>query len=271
VKRTSLLAAFAGVMACLAAAPAYAVSYTQFPRVEEIAAKAPLAFRGVVESVTSHAVPVPNARSMPYTATTFRVVTAFRGTSPGARVTLRHLGGPFPELPNRVMVVPGLARFSEGDEAFVFSNDRQHPFFGTSFGDLGVMRVARADGGARVVLTEDWRFLLSTPVGFRQDGAACVPSSGERTTCTPTATRDSADQESDAEGASGASGRAGGSRVTVESFEVAVRSAVARQGAIPGRPQTISASAAVFEAALGAFARGDQAEVDRIFRAEGIR
>jgi len=199
------------------------------------------------------------------------VAAAFRGASPGERITLRQVGGPFPELANRVMVVPGLAQFSVGDEAFVFSNDREHPFFGTSFGDHGVMRVARADGGARVVLTEGWNYLLSTPVGFRPDGGRCVPSSGQRTSCTSAAPTAGTDLDFDAEESPKASGRAGGAKVTVESFEVAVRSAVARQGAVPGRRQTISASPAVFEAALGAFARGDKAEVDRIFRAEGVR
>jgi hypothetical protein len=133
------------------------------------------------------------------------------------------------------------------------------------------MRVARADGGARVVLTEGWNYLLTTPVGYRADSSACVPARGQqRTACTTAVPTAGTDLDFDAEESPRAS-RVGGSRVTVESFEVAVRSAVARQGAISGRPQTISASPAVFESALGALARGDKAEVDRIFRNEGVR
>ena len=70
------------------AARVEALSFTRVPSLGEVAAQAPLAFRGLVLEVSYGSAEVGEGKTLPYTRTTFRVLTPFRGCKEEERVDL---------------------------------------------------------------------------------------------------------------------------------------------------------------------------------------
>lgn len=178
------------------AGSANALVFSEVPTLETIASRAPLAFRGVVETV-EHANAKTAHGSYPYTVTTFRVLKSYRGTSAGAEIAIARLGGPVDGDMRRYLVIPGVPGFSPGDEVVVFQDDGEHPFFGASYGDHGVLRVAHV-GGERAMLNFHGQPLVKGRGRFRADGSiTCKLLEHDRGACTVEqhATDESADED----------------------------------------------------------------------------
>lgn len=245
IRRIAHIASLAALLPAGLATPAAALIFRDVPALQEIAAQAPLAFRGVVLDVSYGDAALDETTSTPYTLTRFEVVQAYRGTRAGETVTIARIGGPRNGDMRRYLLIPGLASFAAGEEVVVFADDVAQPFFGTLFGDIGALRVARVAGGEdRIVLSYHFRPLVATPAGF---GVApdrrCEPVIGERNVCALTADR----IESGDEGQAG--GPAAAPAMTAGAFDQAIAAIVAAHP--QARPaQTVSGDPVAFTEAL---------------------
>ena len=83
VVHKSLLAGALLSVAAYAGAAA-ALTFTEVPSIETIAANAPLAFRGVVVGIEYADAQLDTAHSYPYTLTHLRALACYRGCAAGA-------------------------------------------------------------------------------------------------------------------------------------------------------------------------------------------
>lgn len=232
----------------LTAAPAEALTFSQdVPDLKGIATGATLAFRGrVFRTEVGQAKGYES--SMPYTAITLVVDEPYLGCERGQELVLRQMGGPLVDRPSLHYLVPGLASFSPGDEVVVFANDREQPFFGTYFGDYGVLRVAKDQSGLRRVLDEKWRPLVRHKEGLRVDGTRrCQVTRGAPERCR-------LDRVVEKERALG-----------VAELDQLIHGWMSNIKS-NGRPQVIAHDRARFEAALSAYVRQDMETMQRTLR-----
>jgi hypothetical protein len=250
IKRCANLGAAALVVLGLHAGPAQALTYDRVPPLEEIASRATLAFRGVVRAVEFAQASAGNGALVPYTITTFVVREPYAGCRRGEQLQIMQMGGPTADRPTVHLIIPGAPDYSVGEEVVVFSNDGEQPFFGAYFGDHGVLRVARDQAGVRRILDEKWRPLMRTDEGLTVDGAQrCQVDRGRRERCSLTA------------------GSTESALLGVAELDAMLHGAAAKN--LSGkRAQLVSNDRARFEAALGAFARQDVAEMQRVLRRE---
>jgi hypothetical protein len=234
----------------LSGGPATALTFERVPDLDEMAADATLAFRGVVERVEFAQAAAGKNQFVPYTIITFDVIEPYAGCRRGERLSIMQMGGPTAQRPNVHLVIPGLTDFNVGEEMVVLSNDGEQPFFGTYFGDYGVLRVARDERDRRRVLDEKWHPVSRVSTGFATDGERrCAPQRSDPARCllTGPAATDAA--------------------LSVEELDATLHRVAGRNRS--GRPaQTISDDRARFAAALGAFARQDIGELQRVLRKE---
>lgn len=168
----------------LCAQPARALSFDTLPTFEAMVAAAPLAFRGKVLLIADGQAKAAGGSAIPYTSITLQVGQAFAGSSAGAKVTLRQLGGRIEGQPNRLLMIPGLAEFEVGDEVYVFADDRKQPFFATLYGDLGLYRVAKDGAGVDRIMTSQWQPLRSDGRSWRvAANRYCKPLASDRQRC----------------------------------------------------------------------------------------
>lgn len=167
-----------------------ALTFAEVPSLEAIAAKAPLAFRGVVLRVEHANAPLDATHDYPYTVTHLRALACYRGCQPGEEIAIMRIGGPRKGDTQRYLIIPGTASFATGEEVVIFSDDVEQPFFGTFYGDHGALRVARADSGERVVLSYHRSFLQEVAGRFRADPTRrCAPVPGNPGECSSVARR----------------------------------------------------------------------------------
>lgn len=244
------LPATAPILLCwsLTATPADALTFNQdVPDLKGIATGATLAFRGRVFR-TDAGQAKGYETSMPYTTITLVVDEPYRGCERGQEIVLRQMGGPLFDRPSLHYLVPGLASFSPGDEVVVFANDREQPFFGTYFGDYGVLRVAKDQSGLRRVLDEKWRPVVRQKAGLQVDSTRrCQATRGAPERCR-------LDRIVEKERALGVA------ELDQLIHEWTGNTKTAR------RPQVIAHDRARFEAALSAYVRQDMEAMQRTLR-----
>jgi hypothetical protein len=244
--RTLGFAVLVGVVAGQAAA----LTFERVPPLEEIAARATLAFRGTVHSVEFAQAAASKDAQIPFTIVTFDVLEPYAGCARGQRLQILQMGGPTAKRPSVHLVIPGAPDFNAGEEVVVFSNDRQQPLFGAYYGDRGVLRVARDESGVRRVLSEKWRPLVRKEGALTVDGdRRCRPDRVARDRCAM-------------------SGPAGSEvLLDVPSLDALIQRVAAQE--VPGKPaQVVSHDRSRFELVLGAFARQDVDEMQRVLRRE---
>lgn len=234
----------------LSGGPATALTFERVPDLDEMAADATLAFRGVVERIEFAQAAARRDQFVPFTIITFDVIEPYAGCRKGERVSIMKMGGPTAQRPSVHLVIPGLADFNVGEEMVVLSNDGEQPFFGTYFGDYGVLRVARDETDRRRVLDEKWRPVSRVGEDLATDGERrCVPQRTDPARCRLT------------------SPAATSAALSVEELDATLHRVAGTNRS--GKPaQTISGDRARFEAALGAFARQDIDELQRVLRKE---
>jgi hypothetical protein len=242
--------AAAFLWAGLSGGPATALTFERVPGLDQIAADATLAFRGVVERIEFAQAAAGREQLVPFTIITFDVIEPYAGCRRGERLSIMQMGGPTAQRPTVHLVIPGLTDFNVGEEMVVLSNDGEQPFFGTYYGDYGVLRVARDETDRRRVLDEKWRPVSRVGQGFATDGERrCVPLRTDPARCRLTGPATAA------------------AALSVEELDATLHRVAGKSGS--GRPaQTISSDRARFEAALGAFARQDIGELQRVLRKE---
>lgn len=228
----------AAALGAVASTDAQALTFSdEVPHLPHLAAGATLAFRGRVEKVDVGYVEGAE-RPLPYTAISLVVDEPYLGCTKGEVVVLRQMGGPLKDQPKVHWIIPGLAHFSPGEEVVVFANDRRHPFFGTYFGDYGVLRIATDQRGVRRVLNERWRPLWRTTSNLEIDpDQHCLPLRSEPNRCR----LERAPRK--------------GQDLSPEALDALVRGWV--RGVAPRRPQVLANEQDRFETALGAFVRQD--------------
>ena len=229
---------------------AAALSFEEVPPIETIAAEASLAFRGVVLGIEHADAKLDETHSYPYTITRLRALACYRGCEPGQEIAIARLGGPRNGDMHHYIVIPGVASFTPGEEVVILANDEAQPFFGSSFGDHGVLRVARADGGERVVLSYASEFLREEGGRLRADGMRrCEAIAGRPQDCASVvrASRDDGDDDDSARTA-----RSAPDAVLTPQALDAHLGAIARAHPLEQAPQTVSGDADAFERALAA-------------------
>jgi hypothetical protein len=237
------------IAAATYAAGAAALTFEEVPPLETIAARASLAFRGVVLGIGHADATLDEGHSYPYTITRLRALACYRGCEPGQEIEIARLGGPRNGDMRHYLVIPGIASFAAGEEVVILANDQVHAFFGSSFGDRGVLRVAHADGGERVVLSYAGEFLREDGGRLRADGTRrCEAIAGRPQDCASVvrAARDDGDDDDSARPA----GRAAPDAVLTPAALDARLHEIARAHPIEQAPQVVSGDAGAFERAL---------------------
>jgi hypothetical protein len=243
-----IIALLAALVPASFAAPASALIFREVPALDEIAAQAPLAFRGIVLDVRYGDAQLDDGTSTPYTLTRFEVLQPYRGAEAGETVTIARIGGPRHGDMRRYLLIPGLASFAPGEEVVVFADDVTHPFFGTLFGDFGALRVARVAGAdERIVTSYHFRPVVTTAAGLGlAPDRVCRPVAGERNACSLATDHTESGDERAVAGAHAAP-------LTASAFDEAIAAIVAAHP--QSRPaQTVSADPAAFAEALRQFA-----------------
>lgn len=165
---------------------AFALTFNRLPSLDQVAAEATLAFRGVVETVDYGAAKVSASQTIPYENIRVRVEANFGGASAG-QLVLRQMGGPLPDQPSRFLIIPGLSDLAPTDRVYIFANDTKQPFFATLYGDHSLFRVATDESGATLVMNAHWQPLM---VGGERiwpvRGVQCVPDGEDRGRCVRT-------------------------------------------------------------------------------------
>lgn len=129
----------------------------------------------------------------------------------------------------------------------IFVNDVEHPFFGSSYGDHGVLRVVRADGGERVVLSYAGEFLHDHAGTLHADGASrCESIAGQPQDCVSVAR--AADQSGDDDAARSRSPRPDPA-LTPAALDQRMREIV-REHPLAQTAQGVSGNRQAFERAL---------------------
>jgi len=226
---------------------AAALTFTEVPSIETIAANAPLAFRGVVVGIEYADAQLDTAHSYPYTLTHLRALACYRGCAAGQQITIARLGGPRNGDMHHYIMIPGIASFEQGEEVAIFANDLSHPFFGSSYGDYGVLRIARADGAARVVMNNAGEVLRDDASRLRADASSrCETIAGQPQDCVSTArvVDEFADDDD-----SGREAAAAPTALSPEALDARMRDIV-RAHPLAQTAQTVSGSASSFERAL---------------------
>ena len=154
---------------------------------------------------------------------------------------------------------------SKGEEVVVFSDDREHPFFGTVYGDQFVYRVA-STGGERVVLSHGWHPFGETSDGFvKVIDQRCVPLAEDRRKCRIEEIA-GAPSEDDQDGPDAAPRREPrpSRLLSPERFDSLVRELAGRSdaGAVPA--QRVSGDVETFRRALRALANRNRLVLDRM-------
>jgi hypothetical protein len=242
--------ALAGALIAAAgyAGSAGALTFSEVPPVETIAAKASMAFRGVVLGIEHADAQLDETHSYPYTITRLRALACYRGCEPGQEIEIARLGGPRGGDMRHYIVIPGVASFTPGEEVVILANDAAQPFFGSFYGDRGVLRVARADGGERVVLSYTGEFLRADAGRLRSDGTRrCEAIAGRPQDCASVvrASRDDGDDDDSAR-----AGRSAPDAVLTPEALDALLGAIARAHPLEQAPQGVSGDAHTFERAL---------------------
>jgi hypothetical protein len=242
------------VLILLAPGAAGALTFTRVPGLDELSATAPLIVRGRVVAIEYDLIRVGETGMQPITAVHIEVLSGLKGAQAGQVITLRQLGGPLTSDRRRWFMVPGIPNYEVGEEVVAFVDDRTHPFFGTAYGDAGLLRIASDADGRRLVMNAQWRVLGAGPAGPRADGTACRPNPFDRSRCA----RGSADQpdvDSDDSSPSLAP-------LTVEALEARIR---AHRGSPQAGPvQAVSGSSSVFAQAVMALLRHDAAAIRQL-------
>jgi hypothetical protein len=255
-RRLALLSALALAAAGLAPSVASALTFPSVPGLDQLAATAPLIVRGQVTAIDYDVVRADATHAQPVTAVHLRVLSGLKGAQVGQEVTLRLLGGPLAADQRVWMRVGGLPDYTVGAEVIAFVDDRAHPFFGTAYGDHGLLRVARSADGQRRVLTAGWETMVNGPNGFATDGGKCLPVTNDPARCSL------ASSPSDVAVDFGAPLRAAAPALTVDALEARIR---AHAGPAPAGPvQTVSASAPAFAQAVVALLNGDGSTIHRL-------
>lgn len=251
-RRACIALAIAGAAVAVLAPRAQAMTFDSTQGFDDMVAGATLVVRGQVLALTDMQAHVSGSIPVPYTAITLKVSQNFAGSSAGATITLRQIGGRIAGQPNRLMVFPGLADFQVGDEVYVIADDRRQPFFATLYGDQGLYRVATDPLGQQRVLSEGWQVMTTGGLPWRSaDQRFCNPVPTDRRRCT-LVTEAAFDTSSDS------AKPPPSTDLTPATFEARLRSLRTGKPVLPG--QTVSGNAAQFEAALAALRlRGLQA------------
>jgi hypothetical protein len=240
----------AGALLCAAtyASGAAALTFTDVPPIETIAAKSSLAFRGVVIGVEYADAQLDTAHSYPYTLTHLRALACYRGCETGQEITIARLGGPRNRDMHHYLMIPGIPSFENGEEVAIFANDLNHPFFGSSYGDYGVLRIARADGGARVVLNNTDEVLRDHAGTLRADASIrCESIASQPQDCVSTA--HAVDESADDDDSGRPHGVAADPALSPEALDARMRDIV-RAHPLAQAPQSVSGNAQSFERAL---------------------
>jgi hypothetical protein len=226
---------------------AAALTFAEVPSIETIAAKASLAFRGVVVGIEYADAQLDAAHSYPYTLTHFRALACYRGCEAGQQITIARLGGPRNGDMHHYVMIPGIASFAQGEEIAIFANDLSHPFFGSSYGDYGVLRIARADGAGRVVMNNSGEVLREDAGRLRADPSSrCESMVGQPQDCVSTVHVTDEFTDDDDSGREAAAAPAALSR---EALDARMRDIV-RAHPLAQASQSVSGSAESFERAL---------------------
>ena len=230
-----------------------ALTFTRVPGLDELSATAPLIVRGRVVAVEYDLIRANETRVQAVTAVHIEVLSGLKGAQAGQVITLRQLGGPLTPDRRRWWRVPGIPSYEVGEEVVAFIDDRAHPFFGTTYGDVGLFRIASDTDGRRLVLNAQWRVLANGLAGPRVDGTSCRPNPFDRTRCA----RGGADQADLDDNAPQSL-----VPLTVEALEARIR---AHRGSPQAGPvQTVSASSSVFAQAVMALMRQDGATIRQL-------
>lgn len=239
-----IIALLAALLPATIAAPASALVFREVPALDEIAAQAALAFRGIVLDVSYADAPLEDGTYTPYTLTRFRVLQPYRGTTAGETVTIARIGGPRNGDMRRYLIIPGLASLAPGEEVVVFADDATHPFFGSLYGDFGVLRVARVEGtDERIVTSYHFRPVITTAAGLGlASDLACMPAASRRNVCELATLNPESGDEPAIAGASAAP-------LGASAFDAAIAELVAAHPR-SGPAQTVSGDAAAFAEAL---------------------
>ena len=246
----------AGALLCAAACAhdAAALSFDDVPPIETIAAQASLAFRGVVVGTEYADAELTPTFSYPYTLTHLRALACYRGCTPGQEITIARIGGPRGGDMHHYLMIPGVASFATGEEVVIFANDHTHPFFGSSYGDYGVLRVARADGAQRVVMNDEGEILQDRGGHVRADGTRrCEQLAGQPQDCVST-TR-IGDESADDDDSGHLRDAHSAAALTPDALDARMRD-IARAHPLAQPAQSVSGDARSFERALAeAFSR----------------
>ena len=257
-RRRDILVGIAAALAiALASTSAAALVFARVPDVDELSATVPLIVRGRVVAMDYDVVRTDSAHAQAVTAVHIQTLSALKGAQSGGEITVRQLGGPLTADGRRWLHIPGVPRYSVGEEVLVFVDDRMHPFIGTAYGDRGLFRIARAQDGRRLVLTAGWEVLANESSGPKVDGTSCRPLTNDRARCTLSG---SGEHDEDVGGKVLPAPVA----LSVEAFESRIRAHVPAGSAAAGPAQTISASAAAFAEGVAAFLHGDTATIRRL-------
>jgi len=227
---------------------ASALSFAEVPPIETIAAQASLAFRGVVVGIDHADAQLDTTHRYPYTLTHLRALACYRGCTAGQIITVARVGGPRGGDMHHYLIIPGVASFSPGEEVVILSNDVTHPFFGSSFGDYGVLRVARQDGRERVVLSYHGELLRDRGGALRPDGASrCEPLADQPANCVSTS--DATDESADEDDSGQLRQVRTGAAVTPEALDARMRD-IASRHPLAQAAQSVSGDGRNFEQAL---------------------
>ncbi len=208
-----------------AAQPALAISFDTVPTFAEVVANSRLAFRGEVIGVRHELTTSPQLQVLPYTAYTFLVHEAYRGTTNRAEVTLFQFGGPMGEDWVDMAGVPELAL---GEQVAIFANDSRQFLTATLWAEAGLRRFVQYSGST-ILLSASWAPMLS---GANEASLVnqCEPDPSWPVSCTAWVDADGQPQAGPSQ-----SGSVGQIR-TNEAFDTEVFALIAGAGPPPSGP-----------------------------------
>lgn len=163
------------------AIPGSAIAFHSQPTFTGVVELSTLAFRGQVVGVRYAMTSTPTTGlQVPYTAFTFYVQRAYRGTTDGATVVIYQYGGPIAGT-DAWEGVDGLPSLKLGDHVAIFANDSFQFAAATLYADYGLRRFVDHEGGL-ITLTAGWTAVMAG-VENLEDLRQCLPSAVSRTQC----------------------------------------------------------------------------------------